>query len=76
MARIKNNQSQKPATGKMITNIKVVHGTKMIPRIGQIIELLKAAFHLRGQNSHQTIAATRGPRRTRTVKKQHMAILL
>jgi hypothetical protein len=60
----------------MITNIKVVQGTKMIPRMGQMMELLKAAFHLRGQNSHQIIAATRGPKRTRVVKKQHIAILL
>jgi len=76
MAKIKNSQSQKPATGKMITNIKVVQGTKIIPRMGQIIDELKAAFHLRGQNSHQIIAATRGPRRTRVVRKQHIAILL
>ena len=75
MAKIKNSQSQKPATGKMITYIKVVQGTKMIPKIGQMIEL-NAIFHLAGQISHQITAAIRGPKRNRVVKKQHIAFLL
>jgi hypothetical protein len=75
MAKIKNSQSQKPATGKMITYIKVVQGAKMMPRIGQIIEV-KARFQRAGQKSHQTSAAIRGPNRTRVVRKQHIAILL
>jgi hypothetical protein len=75
MAKIKNSQSQKPATGKMITYIKVVQGTKMIPRMGQMIEL-KAKFQRTGLNSHQITAAIRGPKRTRVVKKQHIAFLL
>jgi hypothetical protein len=58
-----------------MTYINVVQGRKMIPRMGQIIEL-KARFHFAGQKSHQTMAANLGPKRTNTVRKQHIAILL
>lgn len=75
MARMRNSQSQKPATGKMMTYINVVQGTKIIPRIGQIIEL-NAKVHLNGQMSHQIMAAIRGPKRTKIVRKQHIAYLL
>jgi hypothetical protein len=75
MARMRNSQSQKPATGKMITYINVVQGTKIIPRMGQMIEL-NAKFHLNGQMSHQISAAIRGPKRTKVVKKQHITCLL
>jgi hypothetical protein len=58
-----------------MTYIKVVQGRNIIPRMGQIIEP-KARLHFAGQKSHQTMAANLGPRRTRTVRKQHIAILL
>jgi hypothetical protein len=60
----------------MRTYINVVQGTKIIPRMGQMIVVLNAWFHINGQKSHQTMAATRGPKSTRTVRKQHIAILL
>jgi hypothetical protein len=75
IARMRNSQSQKPAIGNRMTYINVVQGTKIIPRIGQMIEL-NVKFHLAGQNSHQTMAAIRGPNRTRVVRKQHIAYLL
>jgi len=75
MARMRNSQSQKPTTGKMMTYINVVQGTKIIPRIGQMIEL-NAKVHLAGQMSHQIMAAIRGPKRTKVVKKQHITCLL
>jgi hypothetical protein len=75
MARMRNSQSQKPATGKMMTYINVVQGTKIIPKMGQMIEL-NVRLHLAGQNSHQIMAATRGPKRTKAVRKQHIAFLL
>jgi hypothetical protein len=74
-ARMRNSQSQKPAIGNRMTYINVVQGTKIIPRIGQMI-VLNVKFHLAGQNSHQTMAATRGPKRIRVVRKQHIAYLL
>jgi hypothetical protein len=58
-----------------MTYINVFQGTKIIPRIGQMFEL-KARFHFAGKNNHQMMAATRGPKRTKTVRKQHIAILL
>jgi hypothetical protein len=58
-----------------MTYINVVQGTKIIPRIGQIFEL-NAKFHLNGQMSHQIMAAIRGPKRTKVVRKQHIAYLL
>lgn len=76
MARIRNSQFQKPMTGKMITYINNVQGAKMMPRIGHIKLPPNATFQYAGQNSHQIIAATRGPNRSRTVKKQHIANLL
>jgi hypothetical protein len=75
MARMRNSQSQKPATGKMMTYINVVQGTKIIPRMGQMIEG-NTMFHLNGRMSHQITAAIRGPKRTKVVKKQHIAFLL
>lgn len=74
-ARISKSQSQNPAKGKIITYINVVQGRKIMPRIGQMIEL-KTKFHRTGQKSHQTNAAIRGPRRTNVVRKQHIAYLL
>jgi hypothetical protein len=76
MAKTKKSQSQNPATGKRMTYIKSVQGAKMIPKIGQRIEPPKAIRHIAGQNSHQTSAATRGPKRTSDVRKQHIAFLL
>jgi hypothetical protein len=59
----------------MITYIRVVQGAKMMPRIGQMMEL-NARFQRAGQKSHQTSAAIRGPKRMRVVRKQHIEDLL
>jgi hypothetical protein len=75
IARMSRSQSQKPTTGNIPTYIRVVHGRKMMPRIGQIM-VLNVRFHFIGQKSHQTIAARRGPKRNRVVMKQHIANLL
>lgn len=53
------------------TYVRVVQGAKIIPNIGHIIEL-KVALHLAVSRIHQTILATRGPKRTKTVNKQHI----
>ena len=53
------------------TYVRVVQGAKIIPNIGHIIEL-KVALHLALSRIHQMTLATRGPKRIRTVNKQHI----
>jgi hypothetical protein len=72
---MRNNQSHKPATGKRITYINVVKGTKIIPRMGQMIEL-NTKFHFAGATSHQSMIKARGIKRIRMVSAQHIANLL
>jgi hypothetical protein len=63
-----------------MTYINVVQGTKIIPRIGQMIELnadiAESPTQRTGVISHQIMAAIRGPKSKRIVKKQHIACLL
>jgi len=53
------------------TYVRVVQGAKIIPNIGQIMEL-NVELHLAVSTIHQIILATRGPNRIRTVNKQHI----
>lgn len=80
IARMRNSQSQKPAIGNRMTYIKVVQGKTIIPKIGQMIELNAeigvSPTQRTGLMIHQITLATRGPKRTNIVKKQHIAILL
>ncbi len=59
-----------------MTYINVLQGKNIIPRIGQIAELKAEALvsptHRTGRIIHQRTPAKRGPKNTKTVKKQHM----
>src|SRR5512139_555400 len=68
----------KPVTppGATSTYIRVAQGRKIRPSKGQIKEPLKAALHTIGLASHQMAPPTRGPKRRRIVKKQHMFVFL
>jgi hypothetical protein len=71
-ARPSHSQSKSTTpAGEMMTYMSVVHGKKIKPNIGQIMEL-KAAFQRIGWKIHQRIPATRVPRNTRVVNKQHI----
>jgi len=54
----------------------VAQGRKIRPSNGQIKEPLKAALHTIGLASHQIAPPTRGPNKSRIVKKQHMFVFL
>jgi hypothetical protein len=62
----------KPTAGlKTMAYVSVVQGRNMIPKIVRIQEL-KAIANRIGLSNHQIPNPTRGPRKTRVVKKQHI----
>jgi hypothetical protein len=60
----------------METYINVDQGRNIKPKIGQRADSKATPTHLAGWIIHQIMPAKRGPKNTKTVKKQHMGISL
>jgi hypothetical protein len=74
MASMRKAQSQNPVTppGATATYINVVQGKNINPRMGQRAELKATPTQAKGRAIHQITPAIRGPRKSKTVKKQHI----